>query len=62
MSKIMWRKVKETEEIEEECRKIRICAEKQEEEKDIFEESVRGGVERIEFEGMRGAEELEEGR
>jgi hypothetical protein len=30
--------------------------------KDIFEKSVRGGVERGEFEGMRGAEELEEGR
>jgi hypothetical protein len=50
------------EETKEGSRKIRICAEKQEEEKDIFEKSVRGGVERIEFEGVGGAEELEEGR
>ncbi len=49
-------------EIEEECRKIRICAGKQEEEKDIFEKSVRGGREKGEFEGMTGAEELKEGR
>jgi hypothetical protein len=45
--------------MEEECRKIWICAGKQEEEKDIFEKSVRGGVERGEFEGVRGAEDLE---
>jgi hypothetical protein len=31
------------------CRKISICAGKQEEEKDIFEKSMRGGVERGEF-------------